>query len=671
MTVDANGFDRDYYLARYSDVRNAGIDPYQHYLDYGWREGRDPNPLFDTKFYLSNNADVRAAGINPLQHYLLYGGLEGRDPSVAFDSSTYLDINKDVAAARQNPLQHYLAFGMKEGRAIDYNSTLSINEGFDRAYYLANNPDVAATGVDAYVHYQSWGNAEGRNPNALFDKAWYLAHNPDVAAAGADPFQHYMNYGWKEGRAPSAIFDPNDYFSATGKSANVNPLLDYYMSERWRGAGFSGSDIPQIVQGRGGLLDATLVGVAHFEIGQSLTHLNATGSPLDGHDLSGFSGYSLDRSSADISFSGSGILPSSIAFGNGENSIAGTFNLLTRWVNIYANTGTLSVDAHLDNGTLSLVSGPKGSVINIDGTALVNFLGSSGSDIVSLGSANDTMTGGNGLNYLDGGAGNDVAYWNGAVIADLGTGRAVSRNPGLFQDSLKNIESLNGSSFDDVLIGDDKNNDLRETASFGESGNDILVGRAGDDTLWGGTGNDILIGGAGADILVGGEGDDLFIDGAVGWNENSFYPQSWGNEGNDTFVHMLGAEGELGRGNLASGSEGADTYIVDPSRGSWGFWGIEFSQIDGDKLDLSMLLTPSGEALDLAHVKMAISTPYGGSSVIDLGHFEDASGNALSGRIVMNGVIDPANLHTDDFIFTSTETWQSHLPDSVLPDYLL
>ncbi|MDF0546459.1 calcium-binding protein [Sphingobium sp. H39-3-25] len=520
------------------------------------------------------------------------------------------------------------------------------------------------------MHYQSWGKNEGRNPNALFDTAWYLAHNPDVAAAGGDPFQHYMNYGWKEGRAPSAIFDPNDYFTATGKSADVNPLLDYYTFERSQGTGFVGPDLPQIVQGRGGSLSATLVGVAHFEIGQSLTHLNATGSPLDSHDLNGFSGYFLDRSSADISFSGSGILPSSITFGNGENSIAGTFNLLDRWVNIDARTGRLSVDAHLDNGTLSLASGPKGSVIHIDGTAWVNFSGSSGSDIVSLGSANDTITGGDGFNHLDGGAGIDVAYWNRAVIADLGMGQAVSRNPGLFQDSLANIENLSGSGFDDVLIGDDKNNDLREAAS-GPRGNDILVGRAGDDTLWGGAGNDILIGGAGADILAGGEGDDFLIDDADGWGPNYVYPQADGNEGNDTFVYLLGAVGELARGNFARGVAGADTYIVDPSRGSWGSWGIEFSQIDGDKLDLSMLLTPSGEALDLADVKMAISTPYGGSTVIDLSHFEDALGNPLSGRIVMNGVIDPANLHAEDFVFTSTETWQSHLPDSVLPDYLL
>ena len=29
------------------DIAAAGVDPYQHFLNAGWREGRDPNRLFD------------------------------------------------------------------------------------------------------------------------------------------------------------------------------------------------------------------------------------------------------------------------------------------------------------------------------------------------------------------------------------------------------------------------------------------------------------------------------------------------------------------------------------------------------------------------------------------------------------------------------------------------
>lgn len=36
-------FDANWYLSQYPDVRNAGMDPYQHYLSYGQYEGRQPS----------------------------------------------------------------------------------------------------------------------------------------------------------------------------------------------------------------------------------------------------------------------------------------------------------------------------------------------------------------------------------------------------------------------------------------------------------------------------------------------------------------------------------------------------------------------------------------------------------------------------------------------------
>ena len=35
-----SGFDVNWYLDRYPDVKNAGINPFGHYLRHGWREGR-------------------------------------------------------------------------------------------------------------------------------------------------------------------------------------------------------------------------------------------------------------------------------------------------------------------------------------------------------------------------------------------------------------------------------------------------------------------------------------------------------------------------------------------------------------------------------------------------------------------------------------------------------
>lgn len=71
-------FDAEWYLGRYPDVRQGGTDPVLHYLDHGWKEGRDPGPKFSTDRYLDENRDVAAAKINPLLHFTEYGLAEGR-----------------------------------------------------------------------------------------------------------------------------------------------------------------------------------------------------------------------------------------------------------------------------------------------------------------------------------------------------------------------------------------------------------------------------------------------------------------------------------------------------------------------------------------------------------------------------------------------------------------
>jgi len=109
-------FNSSFYLAHNPDLAAAGADPYQHYLAYGWKEGRNPDALFDTNYYLAQNPDVKAAGADPLLHFEAYGWKEGREPSLLFSDAKYLAANPDVAAAHANPLLHYLQYGQAEGR---------------------------------------------------------------------------------------------------------------------------------------------------------------------------------------------------------------------------------------------------------------------------------------------------------------------------------------------------------------------------------------------------------------------------------------------------------------------------------------------------------------------------------------------------------------------------
>ena len=71
-------FDVGYYLFNNPDVAANSVNPLKHYLEVGWREGRNPCAFFDTNAYIAANPDVQAAGVPPLVHYLLHGIREGR-----------------------------------------------------------------------------------------------------------------------------------------------------------------------------------------------------------------------------------------------------------------------------------------------------------------------------------------------------------------------------------------------------------------------------------------------------------------------------------------------------------------------------------------------------------------------------------------------------------------
>lgn len=73
-------FDPDWYVAQYPEVAESGVDPVEHYLQYGTAGDYTPGPEFDAAWYLAQNPEVAAAGLNPLLHYLRQGAGEGRMP---------------------------------------------------------------------------------------------------------------------------------------------------------------------------------------------------------------------------------------------------------------------------------------------------------------------------------------------------------------------------------------------------------------------------------------------------------------------------------------------------------------------------------------------------------------------------------------------------------------
>jgi GT2 family glycosyltransferase len=76
-------FDKGFYLGTYPEVAKTSNNPILHYVQRGWREGKNPSPHFDTAYYLNTYPDVRKAGHNPLVHYIRKGRAEGRLPRQA------------------------------------------------------------------------------------------------------------------------------------------------------------------------------------------------------------------------------------------------------------------------------------------------------------------------------------------------------------------------------------------------------------------------------------------------------------------------------------------------------------------------------------------------------------------------------------------------------------
>ena len=141
--------------------------------------------------------------------------------------------------------------------------------------------------------------------------------------------------------------------------------------------------------------------------------------------------------------------------------------------------------------------GSRNDVLTGDG--LANELdGLDGNDVLSGAGGNDMLRGGSGKDILDGGAGSGdwasyIDKWSQGISVTLtGASDATVTVGGVAEDTIRNIENIEGGWADDVLTGDGQANSL-----IGLGGNDILRGFAGDDYLSGGDGKDILDGGSG------------------------------------------------------------------------------------------------------------------------------------------------------------------------------
>jgi Ca2+-binding RTX toxin-like protein len=190
-------------------------------------------------------------------------------------------------------------------------------------------------------------------------------------------------------------------------------------------------------------------------------------------------------------------------------------------------------------------------------TANNHLIGLDGNDTLVGGSGYDTLVGGAGADRLDGGTGiRDLADYSAStawvnVNLTLQNGTTAQTGGGAGNhaegDILTGIEDVNGSEYDDSIVGSLGSNFI---TAFG--GNDTLEGGAGYDTIYGGDGNDLISGGTRTDSLYGDADNDTIYGGQD-------LDTIWGGAGDD---YLVGGESNDGYTDVLFGGTGTDTLVA-------------------------------------------------------------------------------------------------------------
>ena len=341
------------------------------------------------------------------------------------------------------------------------------------------------------------------------------------------------------------------------------------------------------------------------------------------------------------------------------------FNM-ARYDIVSGSAGTVNHGVNVVLDTTSTVTDiAGGNAVGID--TLINVERVRGSSQADTFTANAGFSGQYGtLNHFEGMGGNDTITGNGhtfiqysqalaAVTVNLGTGIAQSTAggdaAGVGLDTFTGVNQVQGSNFDDTLIGsngaqaesfnpDDGNDNVdgggglldrvsyrsdiagvtvnlgTHTATDGGGGTDTLnniegvtgsefndvitgdgndnrlVGQNGDDQLFGGAGNDFLVGDDGVDLysLAFGTGGTPFDSGNDILNGGAGADQMWGGRGSDTLIGGSDADTfvfDLAALTPAQPGSSIVDHILDYNQGNTG----TFNPAEGDTLDFSALLS--------------------------------------------------------------------------------
>lgn len=252
-------FNPNYYRQMHS-AEVGSEEPFRHWIAVGRAKGYRGHPwiddpdvdaiaamraLFDSGFYLANSPDVAAASVDPFEHFLEFGWKEGRNPAPWFRFDDYLQMNPELRTANDNPFSHYALVGRPAGLLPAFEAPLSgsndidpfvydmVGAEFDIDFYRTQFPDSQGVPADCVAHYIRQGAADGLDPNNWFSTRGYLTNNEDVLKSGINPLFHFVCQGRAEKRsyklgAPEPILRAVPDQAALGAAAATNATEAYF-----------------------------------------------------------------------------------------------------------------------------------------------------------------------------------------------------------------------------------------------------------------------------------------------------------------------------------------------------------------------------------------------------------------------------------------------------------
>lgn len=218
-------FDAAFYHARNPDVAKAGMPALWHYLNSGWREGRDPSASLESDWYANRHiAASERAQINPLLHYAVFGRMS-RLPSAQRMTMSQAERLSDSVFSDQ--LRHLLGrLGFDVG-LLDFDRVRRFVLPMFSADSVRRRHALSAdvSDVDCLLRYLVVDLPAGVPPGPMFSASHYLSALRDKGIAPPkpweQPFHHWLAHGESAGISPTPGFDGEEYLA-------LNPdLADY------------------------------------------------------------------------------------------------------------------------------------------------------------------------------------------------------------------------------------------------------------------------------------------------------------------------------------------------------------------------------------------------------------------------------------------------------------